>query len=346
MKIKLKYFVSNILKNIVYSFLTLILITNSILAQPKTSQMSSKPGAFSRMGFGARGIGLGNASSALIEGNLVAYYNPASSVFQKGNSVQTAYTFLSLDRRLNFLSFTKRFEFFSSKDTSTNRKPSSIAGFSAGILNSGVSNIDGRDNNGIKTKELSTSENLFFLGIANKFSEKLALGLTVKFYYYSLYEKMTSTSLGIDIGALYLFSDNLSFSFVISDINSKYKWDSGTIYGQRGIATEDKFPLLKKIGVYYKNIDYQFIVVGEFENSNASTNILKFGIEYGIFENLFLRGGIDQININNNDWPIKTAFGFSYSQQLNKYRIGFDYAFSIEPYSPSNKHVVGLNFNF
>jgi len=331
---------------ILFILLLLLVFSSSQFAQPKFSEMSVKPGAFSRMGFGARGIGMGNGLSAVIEGNLVSYYNPASSVFQKGNVVQTGYSLLSLDRKLNFLSFTKRFEFFSSKDTSLNRKPTSVAGLSAGIINSGVSKIDGRDNNGLKTKELSTSENLFFLGISNRFSEKFAMGLTIKFYYYKLYEQVTSTSVGIDIGALYRFNDNITFSVALNDLNSKYKWDSGPIYGQNGISSEEKFPLLKKIGVSYKNSDYNFLVVGEFESSNAGTNIIKVGAEYNIFEGLFLRGGIDQYNLSNIDWPIKPSLGFGYFYNLSNYTIGIDYAFMFEPYSSSDRHIIGVNFNF
>ncbi len=327
-------------------FLLLIGLYSVIFAQPQFNPMAAKPGSFSRMGFGPRGIGLGNGLSALTEGNLVSYYNPAASVFQKGTSFQTGYSFLSLDRQLNFLSFTRRFEFFSSKDTSSDRKPTSVAGLSAGVINSGVSKIDGRDNNGLKTKELSTSENLFFIGISNRFSEKFSLGLNFKFYYYKLYEKMTSTSVGVDAGALYRLNDNLSFSFTLNDLNSKYKWDSGPIYGQNGISSEDKFPLLKKLGVCYKNTDYNFFIVGEFESSNAGTNIIRLGAEYNIFEGLYLRGGIDQFNLSNSDWPTKPSLGFTYFYNLSDYVLGVDYAFMFEPYSSSDRHIIGVNFNF
>ncbi len=325
-------------------FLFLITFSFQTFAQPKFSEMSVKPGAFSRMGFGARGIGLGNGLSALTEGNLVAYYNPASSVFQSGNSFQTGYSFLSLNRSLNFLSFTKRFEFFSSKDTS--RKPSSTAGLSAGIINSGVSKIDGRDNNGLKTKELSTSENLFFISLANRFSERLALGLSVKFYYYKLYEKITTTGVGFDVGAIYKLSDNINISLMFADLNSKYKWDSGPIYGQNGLTSEDKFPLLKKVGFSYNNLDYKFLIVGELESSNAGTNIIKIGSEYNIYENFYLRAGMDQFNLSNSDWSIRPSAGLSYSYKIKDYFVGFDYAFIIEPYSSSDRHIIGVNFNF
>lgn len=344
-----KHIFSNIvgIPKIVILLLSIFSLTLSpdISAQPKFSEMSVKPGAFSRMGFGPRGIGMGNGLSALTEGNLVAYYNPASSVFQEGNSFQTGYSFLSLDRALNFINFTRRFEFRSSKAENLGR-PASVAGLSAGIINSGVSKIDGRDNNGIKTKELSTSENLFFLAVANKFSDKFALGLTVKFYYYKLYEDVTSTGVGFDIGAIYKLNDNFNFSLMLVDLNSKYKWDTSPIYGQQGLSSENEFPLLKKIGIRYNNPENKFLLAAEFENSNVGTNILKFGGEYNIYEGLFLRGGIDQLNFSNNDWAVKPAAGFSYFYNLDGYIIGIDYAFMLEPYSSSDRHIIGVNFNF
>ncbi|MEJ5262235.1 MAG: hypothetical protein WHT45_06115 [Ignavibacterium sp.] len=335
----------SVTKNILLILFLLLSSVVSNFAQPKFSEMAVKPGAFSRMGFGPRGIGMGNGLTSLTEGNLVAYYNPAASVFQEGNSFQTGYSFLSLDRSLNFLSFTRRFEFRSSKSENLGR-PASVAGLSAGIINSGVSKIDGRDNNGLKTKELSTSENLFFLGVANKFSDKFALGLTVKLYYYKLYEQVTTTSVGLDIGALYRFNDNFNFSFVLADLNAKYKWDTSPIYGQQGLSSENEFPLLKKFGVRYYNPEYKFLIVTEFENSNAGTNIIRFGGEYNIYEGLYLRAGVDQLNLSNDDWAVKPAAGFSYLYKIDDYIVGIDYAFMIEPYSSSDRHIIGVNFNF
>lgn len=317
-----------------------------LLAQPKFTEINSKVGAFSRMGFGARGIGMGNAMSSVTTGNLVSYYNPAVSPYQENNFFQTGYSFLSLDRSLNFLSFTRKFDFYSSKDTSTDRKPASNAGISFGIINSGVSGIDGRDNNGLQTEELSTSENQVFLSVSNRFSKKLSLGIAVKFYYYKLYEEITSNGLGLDIGALYKVNENWNVSLMISDLNSKYEWDTSPIYGQQGLTTTDKFPVIKKIGVSYYKSEIKLLTAIEFENSNAGTNIIRLGAEYNIYENLFLRGGIDQFNLSNTDAGLKPSLGFSYSKALGDWVIGVDYAFMIEQYSSSDRHIIGLNIIF
>ncbi len=325
-----------------------ILISSTVInAQPAFSEMAVKPGSFSRIGFGARGIGMGNAMSAVIEGNLVSYYNPAITVFQKNNSFQTSYTFLTLDRSLNFLNFTRRFDFYSSRDTSiVNKKPSSTAGVSIGIINSGVGKIDGRDNNGLKTEELSTSENQFFLSVANKFSERLSIGLSAKMYYYKLYKEITSTGIGLDIGALYRINDEWNVALMLVDINSKYKWDTAPVYDRNGIITEDQFPFLKKIGLSYFKKESGILLAAEFENSNAGTNIIRFGAEFNIYDALFLRAGLDQFNLSNQDWPSKPSAGFSYFKQFDGIIVGVNYAFQLEQYSSSDRHIVGVNINF
>ena len=330
-----------------YFYILLCLFSISIFAQPKFSEMASQPGAFSRMGFGARGIGFGNAMSSVTDGELVSYYNPAVTPFQDNNSFLAGYSFLSLDRSLNFLSYTRRFDFYSSADTaSLTRKPRTTAGLSLGILNSGVSDIDGRDNNGLSTGSLSTSENQFFMGLAARISEKISLGVTIKFYYYKLYEEITTNSLGFDIGALYKLNDNFNFSLVISDINSKYEWDTAPIYEQDGLITEDKFPNLRKIGVSYYNKEIGILGAVEFENSSAQTNIIRAGVEYNIYDQFYIRGGIDQFNLDNLDWPVVPSIGFSFFKKFDSLIVGVEYAFQYEQFSSDGRNIIGLNFNF
>ncbi len=307
-------------------------------AQPEFTSIASKPGAFSRMGFGARGIGMGNAMSAVTTGEINSYYNPALSSFQNGNSFQTSYSFLSLDRNLNFVNFTRKFGNIESGRA--------VPGITVGIINAGVDKIDGRDSQGNKFDDLSTSENQFFLGLSNRFSENFAIGVSFKFYYYKLYKDVTASSLGFDIGAIYKLNENINISFMLADINSKYEWDTSDLYGANGNTTTNQFPLLKKIGVSYKLEEPNIIAAVEYESSNAGTNYIRIGGEYNIFENLYFRGGVDRINISNFDEPVRPALGFSYFHQLGFGMVGFNYAFVVEPYSSYDQHIVGLNINF
>jgi hypothetical protein len=84
----------------------------------------------------------------------------------------------------------------------------------------------------------------------------------------------------------------------------------------------------------------------EFENSNAETNILRAGIEYNIYDQFFIRGGVDQFNLTNTDWPVKPSLGFSFFQPFDNLVVGIDYAFQIEQYSSADRHILSVNFNF
>lgn len=330
------------MKAIKIGILAFVLINIPLFAQAKFSEINSMPGAFSRMGFGARGMAMGNAMSAVTTGDLISYYNPAVSVFQNGNLFSSSLSMLSLDRRLNFFGFTRRF----GQPVQSGGKFVPSAGISAGIISAGVSNIDERDDEGTKTGELSTSENQYFLAVANQFSRKLAIGFAFKFYYYRLMDNLTTSSLGIDIGAIYTLNDDCTISLSVTDLLSKYKWDSSTLYSSNGQIVEDKFPLLKKIGISYKFFDSKLLTAAEFEASNGSTNLLRFGAEYNLFENLFIRAGIDRWVLNNSDIPARPSFGFGYNYMLSSFLVGINYAYIIEPYSPWNAHIIGININF
>ncbi len=307
-------------------------------------EIAGKPGAFSRMGFGARGMGMGNAMSSIVHGDLVSYYNPALSVFQKDNSFQTSYSFLSFDRKLNFLSFTRRFEF--GKKNSSSKKFKRYAGISVGVINASVDNFQERDNQGNVTGELSPFENQFFIGLANRFSEKLSVGFNAKFYYSKLYDEITTSTFGVDIGALYLANQNLSFSFVLNDLISKYEWNTTPIYEQEGYNTEDKFPLLIKLGASYFFDGPNLLTSVEYEHSDAGTNYLRLGVEYNIFEGLFIRGGLDKFNMSNTSAPSRPSLGFSYFHDFSTLVVGVNYAFVVEPYSSFDRHIVGVDINF
>jgi hypothetical protein len=330
-----------------YLILLFFALNIAVFSQAKFSSINSMPGAFSRMGFGARGIGMGNALSAVTDGNLVSYYNPALAVFQNDNSFQTGFTFLSLDRHLNFLNFTKRFDFDIKKNASDyDKKNQRSAGISIGVIQSGVSNIDGRDNDDFKTGDLSTNEYQFFLGLANRFSEKFAAGIAVKIYYNKLYKDVTSSTVGLDIGAIYRYNNNLNFSFSISDLNSKYRWDSSPVYSTDGSTTEEPFPVMKTLGVSYNFRDLKLLTSAELEISNADSKVVRLGAEYNLYENLYVRGGLDQWDLGNSDRPAEPACGFSYVRSVSGVMVGFDYAFQIENYSASSRHVIGLSVNF
>jgi hypothetical protein len=177
-------------------------------------------------------MGMGNALTAVVDGDVTSFYNPAVTPFLTDRVAAVSYGLLSLDRSLNTLSYSQAI------------KPT--AGFSVGILNAGVSKIDGRDADGFQTGDLFTSENQFSFSFANRMSKVISLGIALKIYYYRLYENVSSTDLGIDAGGIARLSDNLTLGIVVQDIGSKYKWDTSSLYGDQGNSTTEPFPFSGK----------------------------------------------------------------------------------------------------
>lgn len=327
--------------------LVVIFLIASGISFAQYSGVSKYPGAFSRMGFGARGAAMGNSMLAVIDGNISGYYNPAISSFQKDISFLAGYTFLSLDRSLNFLSFGKNFELGKKRDDEGNwMKPKSIAGLSVGVINSGVSGIEERDNQGIKFGDLSTSENLFFVSVSNQFSDKMSIGLTIRFYYFKLYKDLTSTGVGLDFGVLYRLTDDLTIAALVSDINSKYKWNTNPLYGQQGSVTSNEFAIRKKIGVAYNLRNYNILLTGEFEMLDSQNNFVRAGVEYYLVKQFGVRAGLDNYNVSNSEYLPKPSFGFTYNYKIKDYVLGLGYAYVVESYSPSDYHILSLNFKF
>lgn len=314
-----------------------ILLFSAIYA----NSIASKPGNFSRMGFGAYGMSCGNALSSVTTGYVNIFYNPALSVFSVNNRLDVDYTFLDLDRKLNYLSFTKYFE---KKQTRNEVNPLKTA-ISVGMINSGVDNIEERNNNGDLLGRISTSENLFYLNVSNQFSQKLSFGITIKYYYYSLYKNIKSDAVGLDFGLLYRFNPNLNISFSIFDLNSAYRWDTSPIYQEYGSNYKETFPIIKRFGLSY-NYKYDEKINASFASDydimDSKTKYLKGGIEFSYEDIFFLRTGFDRLNFSDKG-NVKITFGFGILQNIFDYPIKLNYGYIVEPYSTENIHIIGIN---
>ncbi|MCC6864883.1 MAG: hypothetical protein IT280_01845 [Ignavibacteria bacterium] len=312
------------MKNIKYSLILILLLYSANLF----AQLGGLPAPFSRMGFNARGIAMGNTMSSVTYGDLNGFYNPALSPFQNEHLVNLSYSFLSFNRSLNFVSYTKNFKL--------PKQTEGGAGVTFAWLNSGVDKIDGRDIDGASIGELSTSDNLFLFAPSVRISEKISLGVGFKLYYSKLYEGVTSTSFGFDIGALYKVNDKLNIAVTAKDFNSAYEWNTQELYGSvNGTQTKEKLPKIYTIGASYllpKNLG---IVSMEYQTSNKRSNIIRAGVEINAIKDLKFRAGWDRLDYSSNDMlgGSRPSAGIGYQKTFGSYIVGIDYSFAMEPYS-------------
>lgn len=306
-----------------------VILSAAIFSSDLLASSGAWVGSFSRMGFSPRGMAMGNAANAVTLGSMGTYYNPATIAFTAAPTFEASVGLLSLDRSLNFAHFTTRIP--------------PAAGFSLSVINAGVSNIDGRNRDGVHTGNLSTSENMFSFGFGLQFSDRIAAGLAIKLYYYSLYDDVSTTSVGLDMGIVYKYDRRITLAANVKDINSRYKWNTSDLYGTQGRITEDDFPLLYQIGGSYFTTDETLLVGIQAEYSEAYNFIIRVGAEAYVTENIILRGGIDNLIDDNMSKP---SLGIGIRYPVRDWLPAFNYTLVFEPNAPSNFHVISIGIEF
>jgi len=309
-----------------------ILILNITILTLAHAQIGGKAGAYSRLGFGARGIGMGNALTAVTTGDVVGYYNPAILPSAEYRNITASFGILTLDRTLNFLSFSAPLE--------------PTAGISAGIINSGVSDIDGRDSDGEPTGPLRTSENQIFLSFANRFNAGFSVGITLKLLHYHLFTDVNSLTVGIDLGVLVPIGNSVTLGAAVRDINSDYKWDTSDLFGDNGNATIDEFPRLYTFGVAYKLPNGLGLVAMDVEASNQKTLNIQTGVEIPLIPEITVRGGTGRIDLKEKGNGVKPTFGFTVRRSFEDWTPAVSYAYVVEPFSSSGMHIISLSVIF
>ena len=289
--------------NSVKIILMLVLFQSIVISQ------NLSVASFSRLGFGARGISLGNAMGAVTEGEVTGYYNPAVLPFVNLKRGTLTVGFLSLDRTLDFVHYTQSLY--------------PTAGFSFFLIRAGVKNIDLRDVDGFHIENFKTSEYMFGFSFSNKLNQRFSVGLSLKFYYSEIYHDFNARTLGVDFGFIFKLHGNLFFGFVLQDLNAKYRWDSTNLYGEKGHLVIERFPITKKISTFYKLKD---IILLSFDFSFVEKQKrINFGLEtYPIGRNLSLRSGFDMFN------NPSLSLGFGLRRKFSKVIISFDYAYKYE----------------
>jgi len=320
------------------------------------AQVGSYAGTFSRMGFGARGLGMSNAMVSNIYGDVSGLYNPALATFQEDGLVNLGYSFLSLDRKLNFVGFTKKFKL--------PKQQSGGAGITLGWINAGVADIDGRDNDTRSIGLFSTFENEFYLGTAFIVSDQVSLGIGFKLYYAKLFSDVTATSFAIDFGGIYKANEKLAFGLSLKDIGAKYQWQTSQLYGSLGNSTEDKFPKILDLGATYllpKNYGVVSLALQQYFNpenkpdslgivpEKTNNSVLRFGVELNVIRQVKFRAGIDRVDFSADDFAgnLKPSFGLGLNKSFSKnISLGIDYSFQLEPFTHDPVQNIGVVFKF
>jgi hypothetical protein len=319
--------------------LTMILIT--IPAFPGTNGGYS--GAFTRIGLGARAVGMGNAHVAVAKGPWALYYNPGAMPWTYHREVAISTRSLSLDREYYFVGVALPL-----------RPPNTPmqAGVALGWIHARTSDIDGRDFDGVHYGWLDQHDNAFQMAFGVGDSTKVGVGLAVKVIY-SLFPNMTSedkpvdaNGVGMDFGIrvkpfrfLVAALRIKDFNLLNSDRKMKITWDT-TDYWSQGSSKADRFPVQFVGGVEVRPLA-GLIVACDAEVSSTFDRRMHIGAEYAKRFSPDLRGavraGIDYHNI---------TFGVGITPKIWHLQATMDYAYIVEAVSPLDSHIITWTFQF
>ena len=337
-------------------FLFMIILLSSSVVQAQTGGFA---GSYTRMGFGPRGMAMGNTIGSVPEEGIYAHYNPALAAFAKGNQVDLGVAAMSFDRSLDNLD-------------ATFRLPPN-AGIEVGLLDARVKNIDARTQSGYSDGTFSTNELQMFAAFGINISDKLKGGVGVKLNYAHLYSGINSTlSTGIDVGLLYQPIKPLRLGIAVQDLLSSYHWDTTNFYEiNTGVQTKDNFPTRFRFDGSWRFFNSKLILATEYEvrlqssriqtvsidtSGTAPVNVMnlttihtsssqwRIGVAFRIHPRITLRGGWQFNDLKHPGYSQQPSLGFSLHLPFDRFHPSIDYAFIREPDGVANMHVFALRF--
>lgn len=301
-----------------------------------SAQPSGYAGSFSRIGFGPRGMAMGNALLATGEEGIYGYYNPAlAALIKDGNQLDLTTALMSFERNLHGLNAT-----FALPPT---------AGINIALLNANLGGIDGRTTSGYFTEELETHEYQLLSSFGIRLHEKISAGIGIKLTLADYHNELSNAwSTGFDLGLLYAVNQSLSLGFVAQDLLASYAWTSSELYGGESQAeSTEKFPAKFSLGGTYHWQQKLLLAMnmGLLTHDGISYKQLKLGTSWNLHERITLRAGwqiddLAQIKTSN-----RPSTGFSLHLPFDNLAPSIDYAFLLEPNQISSMHIFGLRLN-
>ncbi len=221
-------------------------------------------------------------------GGITLFHNSSTNSFSQNPASQAWFDERSFDAGMVQLSLDR---FIYTVNGSVPLPPTAHLG--VGFIAAGTRNIDARDSRGYYAGELNDTELTYLLSFSNRFSEKLAFGLSLKLLskQFSSEEDLLDlkgTGFGAGLGILFKPFEGGAFALAFKDWNSSYKWKTQDLF-ERGSSYQDEFPMSLSWGWQQKfnhlalALEHDYFLIGE--------SIYRAAIMWDGLKNLSLNGG-------------------------------------------------------
>jgi long-subunit fatty acid transport protein len=281
--------------------------------------------AFSRMGLSARALGMGGAFVAVADDGFASSFNPAGLVQLKRPTFSASYRFMSLDRKLSYVSYQQPIK----------------GGAAVGLywINAGVSNVEARDYEGKVTGELTNHENLVNFNFAKRIIQQFSVGLNIR-YSQSNLANLDANTVGFDLGVLFTPYEKIRIGLAADNIGMKYSWNSGKYwqeFDQVGTDTKDDFPLNFKLGGSYLLLKDRLLLSAQGDKNSKQSARMHFGAEFWGVKYLAGRLGY-------NDGSFTFGLGINY--KVKSIIFGVDYAYISNQVGTDADNLVSMGIEF
>jgi hypothetical protein len=265
------------------------------------------------MGVGARALAMGGAFTAVADDATAAYWNPSGLV--KIENIEATFSYaanMAVDRQLNYFAYTHWL---------------GRGGLGISWLNAGLDDMEERDATGtlIGKEDFGANAIMFSYGME---MGSLMVGGTAKILHENVMGQSES-GFGIDLGGMFMVTDNVSAGLLIRDI--------GSAYGDVDV------PLNWRFGSAVKTMDDALMVgidVNKVQDIDDFT--IHLGAEYGMEVHpmywTFFRAGFNSVE----DQAFTTGLG------IRVPHLQFDYTYVTEQDEDilGNSHRVSVTARF
>ena len=297
------------------------------------SKTGTSAGQFLLIEPSARVAGMGNAGSTIYGEIQAAYYNPAAIGLLSGNGVEFTHSLWLADIGYDF--------------AAAGVTLGSVGNIYASITSLSSGEIDVRTvEQPLGTGERYTVTDLAFgIGYGRQVSEQFSVGLqgtylTETIWHSSMY------AFALNVGTLYRISESgLRIGASISNFGTPARFNGTDLrvlfdqnparFGDNGslpaeLLTDDfPLPILFRVGIGIPvalNERNRVNVAFDAFHPSDNTESLSMGIEWGYDNTLFLRGGYQNLFLE--DSEVGLTLGVGVQSTLDVYRVSFDYGWA------------------
>ncbi len=338
-------------------FMIVLLTASAVLA---SGGVRNGTGAASQLliPVGARGIAMSGSTLAGSTGLEALYWNPANLSVGGGTSVMFSQMSHIADIGVTYFGVSTSVEGFGTLALT-------LKTLAVGDID--VTTVDNPDGNG---QSFTPSFMTLGLSFSKMLSDRISVGFTANYIREKL-DLVSASVFGFNFGVSYrnlANIDGLNLAFVLKNLGPQMRYDGSALYvaaSAPGLERNDggstsmykreamafDLPSTLEIGLSYKyNINASNVLQldGNYQNANYYGDEFRFGMEYGLNNMFFVRGGYTYMpdfteDTDFNIYGLTAGLGFKYD--LGGTNLQLDYAFRDTKFFTAG-HVISVQFGF